>query len=132
MNSVSFNEDSSPYFFQHLAGTKLTELYLDYNYLGEIGGILFANVLKNNLYLKIASMKKCELNSMSLHCISKAIEVNDTLRQMNLEDNQFDDQSLFTLKNIIDKRSIKINLTANCLSSRSLEILRQSTCFLFN
>jgi hypothetical protein len=130
LNSVAFNEDSSPYFFQHLAGTRLSEIYLDNNYLGEIGGILFANVMKNNMNINIVSMKKCELNSMSLHCISKALEVNETLKILNLEENKFDDQSLFSLKSIVDKHVIKISLSASCLTTRSFDIIRQSSNFL--
>ena len=132
MNSVYLNEDSSPYLFQHLGGTKITELNLDNNYLGEIGGILFANVLKNNLNLKIVSMKKCELNSMSLHCISKALEINKTLRLLNLEENAFDDLSLTNLNRIIENRPIKISFTSPNLINKSYDIIRKNSTFLIN
>ena len=132
LNSVSFNEDSSPYLFQHLASAKLSEIHLDNNYLGEIGGILCANVLKHNIYIKIISMKKCELNSMSLHCIAKAFEVNDSLRFMNLEENIFNDQSLLTVKKTIDTRSIKISLSSSFMSPNSLAIIKQSSNFIIS
>lgn len=132
LNSAYLNEDSSPYFFKHLSGTKLSEIYLENNYLGEIGGILFSNVLRNNPHLSVVSLKKCSLNSVSLNCLSKALEVNKTLKSLNLEENKFDDQSLYSLKGVIDKKSIKVSLSASCLSTRSIDIIKQSTSLIIN
>ena len=77
-------------------------------------------------------MKKCELNSMSLHCIAKAFEVNDSLRFMNLEENIFNDQSLLTVKKTIDTRSIKISLSSSFMSPNSLAIIKQSSNFIIS
>jgi len=60
MNQVNLNEDSSPYFLQHLNETNLSEIYLENNHLNEIGGILFSNIIKHNKWITKLSLKKCE------------------------------------------------------------------------
>jgi Ran GTPase-activating protein (RanGAP) involved in mRNA processing and transport len=132
LNYASLNEDSSPYFFKHLSGTSLSEIYLENNYLGEIGGILLSNVLRNNINLTVISLKNCALNSVSLSCIAKALDVNNTLKSLNLEANRFDDPSLLSLKGVTDKKLIKVSLSGSCLSTRSVDIIKQSTNLIIN
>ena len=88
MMQVNLIEESSPYFFQHLNETTLSELYLDNSLLKEIGGILLSNIIKHNKTLVRLSLKKCELNDMAFSCIIKALESNTILQFLHLEENK--------------------------------------------
>ena len=107
LKDIGLNSDNSPYILQHLNDTKIEEIYLDNNHISEIGGVLFANVIKSNKFLKKASLKNCDLNSNVLMCISHALEnSNNSFESLNLEDNNFDERSVFMIN-----QSMKNKLT---------------------
>ena len=110
MNQVNLTEDSCPYFFQHLNETILEELYMDNNFLKEIGGILLSNIIKYNKTLIRLSLKKCELNDIALSCITKALESNMKLQLLNLDDNKISEEILQNLITNLKGKSIKISL----------------------
>ena len=110
MNQVNLTEDSCPYFFQHLNETILEELYMDNNFLKEIGGILLSNIIKYNKTLIRLSLKKCELNDIALSCITKALESNMKLQLLNLDDNKISEEIIKNLITNLKGKSIKISL----------------------
>ena len=55
LKGCDLNEESCPMFIKNLEGSYLKELYLDENPIGQIGGILFANLLKLNKFLSYLS-----------------------------------------------------------------------------
>jgi hypothetical protein len=134
LNNVGLNEESSPYFFQHLLEAHIEEIYLEENSLGEVGGVLFANVIKTNHCLKQISLKKTLLNSISLLCICHALELEIAkgfikLELLNLEENEFDNSSInslintflpFTEKDINNYLLPKISLTGELLSEEAV------------
>jgi len=149
LNNIGLNIDSTPYFFQFLVEANLREISLDNNNLGEIGGVLFANVIKSNNHLRKVSLKNTQLNHNSMICISHALEIEMSkgivnLKFINLEDNMFDDNSISTLinsflalsknfnsnknsyefskRNIIDYPFIILSL--EMLSEKSLEMIK--------
>jgi hypothetical protein len=131
MNQVNLNEDSSPYFLQHLNETNLSELYLENNHLNEIGGILFSNIIKHNKSISMLSLKKCELNEMAISCIAKALESNKTLRYLNLEENKFDEETLGNLISNVKEKNIKIYISMAILKNSNLsEEIKKSDNFM--
>lgn len=111
LNNISLNDDSTPYLLQHLTDTTLTEISLEDNKLGEIGGVLFANVIKYNKRVKRVFLRNTDLNSISLVCISHAVELNNTLSFINLSENNFDENSLKTFMNVARTKDLKVILS---------------------
>ena len=108
------NEDSTPYFMQHMMEFNLQDLHLDENSLGEVGGVLFANVIKNNHKLKTVSLRKTDQNSNSLSCISHALEFEikkNGLKNIYLDENEFHDKEINNLVNIFKNHNTNGNGT---------------------
>jgi Ran GTPase-activating protein (RanGAP) involved in mRNA processing and transport len=111
LNNISLDEESTPYFLQHLIEANMEEVHVDENNLGEVGGVLFANVLKYNKKLKKVSLKKTNLNSISLMCISHALEIQIGKSQIEflyLDENSFDDNSVNSLINTFKNHQQKM------------------------
>jgi Ran GTPase-activating protein (RanGAP) involved in mRNA processing and transport len=134
LNNIGLDHDSTPYLFQHLAETNLEEIYLDNNNLGEVGGVLFANVIKFNKKMKKFSLKKTNITSTSLSCICHALEMdvekNNVLlfEIINLDENEFDDQSIDCLLKMLHfysqragdrSRILKITISGGLISERA-------------
>lgn len=111
---IGLNSENSPYLLQHLNESKLNEIYFDNNKISEIGGVLFSNVVKYNQHLKLFSLKGCFLNSNALMCISHAIDSNNNIEFINLEDNLFNERSVSNIENNLIKKNRNIKLKINC------------------
>lgn len=113
------NEESSPLLLNYLITSKVKEVYFDNNPFGEVGSILLAHIFKVNKHMKIASLKNCQLTSLSLICICKNLEDNTGLEFLNLEENKFDDQSIQILEKLINsKTNLKVYLSELSLSKK--------------
>ncbi len=120
MNYINIDEDTAPYMLQHLSESHIQELYLDGNNLGQAGGILFANVLKSNKFITKLSLKGTNLNSAALECISLALEHNKKKKLIELNENDFNDETIMMLYNSIKNTEIEIGLTLKGGSLRGL------------
>ncbi len=109
--NLGLNVDSTPHLLQHLKDTNIEELHLDNNNIGETGGILLSNVMKNNKKLKIVSLKNCNLNPIALNCICLAFELNKNLKSLYLDLNKFDCDSIENLSNSIADKNITVTLS---------------------
>jgi Ran GTPase-activating protein (RanGAP) involved in mRNA processing and transport len=126
LNEIGLDEDTSPYFIQHLIETNLEEIHLNDNNLNEVGGVLIANVIKCNAKLKNISLKDTNINSISLTCISHALESPKSVcESLYLNDNYFEDDGIEalinSLQNIIGnskKLAPKIYMTKDCVSEK--------------
>lgn len=133
LQNTNLNEESAPLLFKNLSDSKICEVYLDDNPFGEIGAILLANVLKSNNSIRFVSLRKCNLTSMSLNCISKVLENNTGLEGLNLEENSFDEQSLIVLEKVIKKKNnpnLKIYLSGNLIGSKARDMLKSNSSFI--
>jgi Ran GTPase-activating protein (RanGAP) involved in mRNA processing and transport len=130
VNNINLNEESSPYFLQYLIDTHIEELHVDANNLGEVGGILFANVIKYNKYLVRASMKKTKLNSTALICLSHALESNQKYQLLELNENDFNDDAINILNNAVGNKDIKISLSPSLLSTNAKNIVMNNKNFI--
>ena len=59
---------------------------------------------------------------MSLTCLCKAIEVNDTLEAVKLDDNIFDENSLKELDKAVRDKHIKVYLSSHNLPLNAKDI----------
>jgi hypothetical protein len=109
MKDMNLNDESFPPLLKYINDSKLKDLYLDFNPIGDVA-VLLANLLKANSTLRVLSLKRCYINSISLICVGKALEVNSVLESLNLEDNEFEEQALVEVKKIIIERHLKIKL----------------------
>lgn len=99
LKDVGLNHDNIPYFFQHACKSMFEEIYLDNNKLGEVGGVLFSNIIKSNPLIRKASLKKCELNNNVFMCCVHAIEsANKNFECLFIEDNLFDEKSFYLIE----------------------------------
>jgi hypothetical protein len=135
LNNICLDEESTPYFLQHLIEANMEEVHVDENNLGEVGGVLFANVLKYNKKLKKVSLKKTNLNSISLMCISHALEIQIGKSQIEFlyfDENFFDDDSVNSLIKTLKNQQIKlegrsklpiVSLSAEYLEKKTVETI---------
>jgi hypothetical protein len=130
MNNIGLTEESAPYFLQYLMNSKIENLSMDLNYFGEIGGILFANVIKFNNYLKQVSLKKTQINSNALMCISRALETVESSIEIDISENQFDDDSILLLSDTIKDKNIKIKISQNLLTQNGKNIVANNQNFI--
>jgi hypothetical protein len=130
VNNINLNEESCPYFLQYLIETHIEELHVDGNNLGEIGGILFANVIKYNKYLVRASLKKTKLNSTALICLCHALEANQKYQLLELNENDFNEESIIALNNAVSNKDIKISLSPNLLTHGARNIVMNNKNFI--
>jgi hypothetical protein len=133
LQNTNLNEESAPLLLKNLADSKICEIYLDDNPFGEIGAILLANVLKSNNSIRFVSLRKCNLSSLSLSCLSKVLETNTGLEGLNLEENSFDEQSLTVLEKVIKKKNnlnLKIYLSGCCIGPKARDLLKNNTSFI--
>jgi Ran GTPase-activating protein (RanGAP) involved in mRNA processing and transport len=123
LTDTGINEESFALLVKNLNESKLTEIYLDYNNIGEVV-VLLGNILRNNNCLKLLSLKKCKMNSMSLICLCKALEVNDKLEVIRLEDNVFDESALTLLDKTVRDKQFTVYLGSIGLPSRYKDIFK--------
>jgi hypothetical protein len=129
-NNINLNEESTPYFLQYMIDTHIEELHVDANHLGEVGGILFANVIKYNKYLVRASLKKTKLNSTALICLSHALESNQKYQLLELNENDFNDDAINILNNAVSNKDIKICLSPSLLSQNAKNTVMNNKNFI--
>jgi chromosome segregation ATPase len=123
LTEMGINDDSFPLIIKNLNDSRVTELYLDYNIITNVV-VLLGNHLKTNNHLKVLSLKKCGLNSMSLLCLCKALEVNDKLEALKLEDNVFDETALTALDRSVRDKTVKIYLSSIGLPAKYKDIFK--------
>jgi Ran GTPase-activating protein (RanGAP) involved in mRNA processing and transport len=131
LNEIGLDEETSPYFIQHLIETNLEEIHLNANNLNEVGGVLIANVIKCNTKLKKISLKNTNINSISLTCISHALEsAKSVCESLYLNENYFEDDGIEALINSIHnirgsgkKLVPKIYMSQDYLSEKKIQSL---------
>lgn len=109
--NLGLNVDSTPYLLQHLNDTNIEEIHLDNNNIGETGGILISNVIKYNKKLRLVSLKNCNLDPVALTCICHAFELNKNFKNLYLELNKFDCDSIEYLCNSISDKDIIVSFS---------------------
>jgi hypothetical protein len=131
MNSIDLNEEAAPLLLKNLTDCRVTEIHLDSNPFGEIGAIIFANVLKANKNLKVVSIRRGKLTAMFLICLSKVLLFNDTIEHLNLEENTFDEESIIQLANSIKNKKIKIHFNKSSLGQKIYDAFKNVENFVF-
>lgn len=116
--NLGLNIESTPYLLQHLNDTNLEELYLDNNNIGETGGILISNVIKYNKKLRLVSLKNCNLDPVALTCICHAFELNKNIKNLYLDTNKFDCDSIEYLCNSIADKDITVTLSRTYIENQ--------------
>ncbi len=129
LENTNLNEESAPLFMKNITDSKICELYLDNNPLGEVGGIIVANAIKIHNSIKYISLKKCNLTSMALMLLTKALAHNIGLDGLNLEENTFDELSLTTLfkyfqSEVCVNKALKVYLTSRLLSKKIKDLAK--------
>lgn len=130
--NLGLTQDSAPYLLQHLSNSKIEEIHLDNNNLGEIGGILISNVIKNNKKLKIVSLKNCNLDSIALTCICHAFEINKNFKNLYLDLNKFDNDAIENLCLAITNKEITVNLSKSTLSNAMIQRIQSLDNIIIN
>lgn len=116
--NLGLNIESTPYLLQHLNDTNIEEIYLDNNNIGETGGILISNVIKYNKKLKLVSLKNCNLDPVALTCICHSFELNKNFKNLFLDLNKFDCDSIEYLCNSISDKDITVSLSRNMIENQ--------------
>lgn len=109
--NLGLNIESTPYLLQHLNDTNIEEIYLDNNNIGETGGILISNVIKYNKKLRLVSLKNCNLDHVALTCICHSFELNKNFKNLFLDSNKFDCDSIEFLCNSIADKDITVTMS---------------------
>jgi Ran GTPase-activating protein (RanGAP) involved in mRNA processing and transport len=116
--NLGLNVESTPYLLQHLNDTNIEEIYLDNNNIGETGGILISNVIKYNKKLKLVSLKNCNLDPVALTCFCHSFELNKNFKNLYLESNKFDFDSIEYLCNTIADKDTIVSLSKSYIEKQ--------------
>jgi len=116
--NLGLNVESTPYLLQHLNDTNIEEIYLDNNNIGETGGILISNVIKYNKKLKLVSLKNCNLDPVALTCFCHSFELNKNFKNLYLESNKFDCDSIEYLCNTIADKDTTVSLSKSYIENQ--------------
>jgi Ran GTPase-activating protein (RanGAP) involved in mRNA processing and transport len=123
MNDMKIDENSFPLLIKNLNESKITVIHFDSNMIGDVVVIL-GNILKSNTTLKVLSLRDCSISPMSLFCLCKALEVSNTLEEVRLEENTFDEMTLSVLFKSVKDKPMKVYISASTLNEQSKDMLK--------
>jgi hypothetical protein len=124
MNDMKIDEQSFPLLINNLNDSKITVLHVDNNMIGDVV-VIFGTILRMNNTLKTLSLRNCSVTSFALMCLCKAFEINYTLEEIRLEENVFDDSSLFMLAKSVARKTVKVYLTSKDISQKVKDSLKE-------
>jgi uncharacterized coiled-coil DUF342 family protein len=124
MNDMKLDEQSLPLLINNLNESKITVFHADNNLIGDVV-VIFGAILRTNTTLKTLSLRNCSISPFSLICLCKAFEVSNTLEEVRLEENTFDEQSLNTLSRSVFGKQIKVYLSSSEIPFRVRENLKE-------
>lgn len=126
LNGCNLNEESCPMFIKNLEGSSIKELYLDENPIGQIGGILFANLLKLNKFLSYLSLRKCEITGNVIKILLDNYAGNENYLEIDFKNNflsEFEKKSYTEDFRIMEESYTNNNNSNIHGKKRSLKIL---------
>jgi len=105
--------------------TRVTELFLEHNWIGSEGAAVIARVLSHNSRLKLVSLAHNQIGNVGVMAITNALEQNTVLQRLNLSYCEIDDDGVKKLAASLKKNhTLKhLNLEGNFLSSDGVRSL---------
>ena len=111
LNNTNLNEENSVNLFQNFNETTIEELSLNDNNIGDTGFIIFSNSIKNNWCLYKLSLVNTKISPASMLCLTKSIEINKSLKELDLSENMFATDSLAKLIAAVRGKKLKVRMT---------------------
>lgn len=109
-----------------VTNTKLLEVDLTDNWMGDVGGIAIANMLKENCYISTLNLSENHLGLNAIEALCKTLqEYNTTVQHLNLSKNNLDEKSAVPISNLLvsTQKLESLNLSNNNFDATSGESL---------
>ena len=102
--------------------TRVTELFLERNWIGSEGAAVIARALSHNIHLKIVSLAHNHIGNVGAMAVANALEQNTGLQRLNLSYCEIDDDGVKKLATSLKKNHTlkNLNLGGNFLTSEGV------------
>lgn len=108
LSKCALNEESCPLLIKNLEVSLIESLIFDDNPIGQIGAILFANLLRVNKNLKTISLRSCSIPGMTIPIILKQLDNCVNLVEIDLRGNTLIYQEFTMLNMMIEGKNIRV------------------------
>ncbi|KJE90938.1 hypothetical protein CAOG_08585 [Capsaspora owczarzaki ATCC 30864] len=110
-----------------LKETKLTELYLGWNQIGDVGAKVLAEALQENRTLTVLGLYHNEIGDAGAHAIVEAVKAHSTLSEIYLHANLISDVGARAIAETLKEKTTLnlLDLRENYIGSAAAQLLRE-------